>query len=578
LKDNVSLALGDIGKSISEAFNLKELIPRVTKRIQLLVDRFRNLDDQTKKNLVTVAAIAAAIGPALIAFGAIIKAVVAVRVALAALASPIGLIVLGLTALVPLVASFAFKTDDVGKALKTANRGIRTEQIQTGILFKKLKNVNISQEERQNALDELKAKYPSYLGNLNLEEESLIKIEAAQDKVNAAIVRRIAAQKKAQAQNEIAAKIAEKLIRIEELSTGEQLTGREALRLRGSGLNRIGSKGNEERRQFVIQSLIKDTQNLEGQLEKLDKTFDRVFEVKTVGGVGAKGRLGGLEEEVKETAKTVESETEEITKSTDKTISRVQALKAQLGSAYGFIFNSIERAARVSNLFGASQEKISEASPVVVNGIANSYNAVSTAIKAATEATQIYGQKEAEAQKRREERFGVLSGLASELGLKFEEAKGFFVDFIGIGASALGGLVDAFGNAITGAANFGQSLGKVLKDILGKLLKAALAAAAFAAIISLIPGLGIASGLTAGFGGNFLSIIKNGFTGLAKGGIIPPGFPGDSYPALLSSGEAVIPLDRLNEFGGGGILEARISGRDLLLLLNREQKAQSRTI
>jgi len=33
--------------------------------------------------------------------------------------------------------------------------------------------------------------------------------------------------------------------------------------------------------------------------------------------------------------------------------------------------------------------------------------------------------------------------------------------------------------------------------------------------------------------------------GLAEGGQIPPGFPNDTYPALLSSGETVIPLDKI---------------------------------
>ena len=32
---------------------------------------------------------------------------------------------------------------------------------------------------------------------------------------------------------------------------------------------------------------------------------------------------------------------------------------------------------------------------------------------------------------------------------------------------------------------------------------------------------------------------------LADGGIIPPGFNNDTFPALLSSNEAIIPLDRL---------------------------------
>ena len=31
--------------------------------------------------------------------------------------------------------------------------------------------------------------------------------------------------------------------------------------------------------------------------------------------------------------------------------------------------------------------------------------------------------------------------------------------------------------------------------------------------------------------------------GMAKGGIIPSGYPNDTFPARLSSGEAVVPLD-----------------------------------
>jgi len=37
-----------------------------------------------------------------------------------------------------------------------------------------------------------------------------------------------------------------------------------------------------------------------------------------------------------------------------------------------------------------------------------------------------------------------------------------------------------------------------------------------------------------------------GGKGMAQGGIIPAGYPNDTYPAMLSSHEAVIPLDKLN--------------------------------
>lgn len=41
---------------------------------------------------------------------------------------------------------------------------------------------------------------------------------------------------------------------------------------------------------------------------------------------------------------------------------------------------------------------------------------------------------------------------------------------------------------------------------------------------------------------------KTKVPGMALGGIVPPGYPNDSYPAMLTSGEAVIPAKKLPEF------------------------------
>ena len=63
--------------------------------------------------------------------------------------------------------------------------------------------------------------------------------------------------------------------------------------------------------------------------------------------------------------------------------------------------------------------------------------------------------------------------------------------------------------------------------------------------------------------------------GLAEGGIIPPGFSNDTFPAFLSSGEAVIPLDRLpglvGATQGGYIAETRIDGQDLVIMLRKAE-------
>jgi hypothetical protein len=66
-------------------------------------------------------------------------------------------------------------------------------------------------------------------------------------------------------------------------------------------------------------------------------------------------------------------------------------------------------------------------------------------------------------------------------------------------------------------------------------------------------------------------------TKLEDGGIIPPGFPNDTFNARLSSNEAVIPLDRLNEYDFGsnkleGEIVVRIKGDELVGILKKQGK------
>jgi hypothetical protein len=123
---------------------------------------------------------------------------------------------------------------------------------------------------------------------------------------------------------------------------------------------------------------------------------------------------------------------------------------------------------------------------------------------------------------------------------------------------------------------------KMLGDMIKKLIAAALAAAALAVAI------------TIAFGGNFAQIGKlfggadsfgklfgsmfggmSGIPGLAEGGIV-------TGPTLAMVGEgrgpeAVIPLDRLHEFAGGGVqVYGRIQGADILLSSERADRVRSR--
>ena len=156
--------------------------------------------------------------------------------------------------------------------------------------------------------------------------------------------------------------------------------------------------------------------------------------------------------------------------------------------------------------------------------------------------------------------------------------------FEGIG-QALGDLV------ITGKFNFGI-LGSILADALigiGKalILYSSLVQAAKKAIEAGQVKAGLIIGIAAVAAGFALKASMNkkkntGATAFADGGIISGptmGLMGE-YPGASHNPEVVAPLDKLKSLigdSGGGTLEARISGNDLLILMNKAGRTNNNT-
>jgi tape measure domain-containing protein len=69
LKDNVTLSLAELGRTINESLKLEEVFARVSEKIQMLVDKFKALTPQQQENIVKFGLIAAAIGPLLLLIG-----------------------------------------------------------------------------------------------------------------------------------------------------------------------------------------------------------------------------------------------------------------------------------------------------------------------------------------------------------------------------------------------------------------------------------------------------------------------------------------------------------------------------
>jgi hypothetical protein len=155
---------------------------------------------------------------------------------------------------------------------------------------------------------------------------------------------------------------------------------------------------------------------------------------------------------------------------------------------------------------------------------------------------------------------------------------------IGIGImNALGPSLDLL---LEKGASIGEVLTKAFEDVFKKLLKVAIAAALAVAIIALLPG---GQGKLAQAGGAlkmFGTLVKGGM-GLganlfANGGIVSGptmGLMGE-YPGASTNPEVIAPLDKLKSLiggSGGGTLEARISGNDLLILMNKANRNNQST-
>lgn len=134
--------------------------------------------------------------------------------------------------------------------------------------------------------------------------------------------------------------------------------------------------------------------------------------------------------------------------------------------------------------------------------------------------------------------------------------------------------------------SMGDTMMRVLQEIIGKQL--------VAAFVSILQGetskKGLGGLVTAAAGLVALSALwetaKSQLSGAAKmaeGGVVPPGYPNDTYPALLTSGEIVENPKKLGSSTAGITnnlhltLDAEITGRKLYLVLKKYEQHLTKT-
>tara|TARA_R110000764_G_scaffold174884_2_gene261264 strand:- start:915 stop:3128 length:2214 start_codon:yes stop_codon:yes gene_type:complete len=140
------------------------------------------------------------------------------------------------------------------------------------------------------------------------------------------------------------------------------------------------------------------------------------------------------------------------------------------------------------------------------------------------------------------------------------------------GLSMANDFAGGLANAVTSGENFFKSMSKIFVDLLKQIAALIIKAAILAALFAMIPGMG-----GVGVATGFKDILTGSLTGKASGGSVVAGQP---YMVGESGAEMFVPnnsgsIVANNNLGGSVIPDVRISGSDLMLVFNRENKRRN---
>jgi tape measure domain-containing protein len=161
--DNLKLA----GASLAES-----LLPILSDLLDYVVDlaqSFVDLSPSTKKMILIFGGVAAALGPLLVIIPQIIAGLPLITSAFVAMTGPIGLAVIGVTALIGTVAALVKANKDIPSTLERANAFVRDHSTEVRYLVGQYKDETKSLEDRKRILGRLATIDATHFGNLTAE-------------------------------------------------------------------------------------------------------------------------------------------------------------------------------------------------------------------------------------------------------------------------------------------------------------------------------------------------------------------------------------------------------------------------
>lgn len=561
LRDSLRTSLSELGRTISTSLNLTGIFQRLASGVQDAVDRFKALSPEAQAFIVKALAATVAIGPLLLGIAKLSSlgtlatqglsliggSIAKLAVLLGPTGLAIGAVVVGVTALVAKYRELNPTVDTYNDYLSENTRQLIGQKSELNGLFTALTDSNTSQETRSRLITEINSKYADYLPQLIKEGDSIDRIKIAQAQANTEFEKKIrlaALEGVLEKQKERLVQLAEEEYRLEvQLANAKKQTA-EANKQLFSGLVAGGAAGDRQ-----INSAVNQVSALEELRRKLANVKD-------------------AQNELTNAAKN----TREALDRTLGTLTRTSQVTPPPPPPPPTPRTPTASGQRPSIASAASQS--SEARPTLD---ATTLNGIALATQNVTSQTDILTEAFTRARAAGE---GVVQSLAN-----FQTP---------------GGLVIALGDAALAAADAMQQLALQGETSLKALGKAALRAASDFLRAKIIEGvsavvsdalkkfglLGLAVGAAAGAAAGTLFnglVAKISPPKLANGGLAyaPTLATVGDNPNARVDPEVIAPLSKLRSLldgagGGNMIAEARISGNDLLLLVERAQLRKNR--
>ena len=578
---SVTTNLTILGSTIAE--QLLPLLKGFAERVQQLTKWFDNLDDRQKVMIVRVTALVAAIGPLSLILGVFVKSILPLFISLGAqavimfkalnvamMANPITAVALAIASLAAYLLIFnrrAKETIDIQNKQSDITSqlviDLRREQVVLNTLISAITNVNASQEARNQLIESLQRRYPSFLKNLDIETVTNTELKKRLEEINTQYRERI----RLGIQEAIVAKWS-KVIADNITAEAEALVGLEEARknLLAVELRQITSQEDLSAEIMIQKGLMVILEQAvlkeQGAREGLNKTIEAAMKI-----------LAEYESSL--------SKSTRVTRDFTMASQNLEIEIKQILESWGLLNKAF--GSKESDGLGEFQKRLLRfGDTTMMQGVTAELADIAMR-NAAFGDSLLTTAQQAQFLKNR---LNDLWDNGMRPGIPEMDAIINLLNELGVESNILGGILSSsfmgMANVISDSLqstegvlkSFGSFFSDFIKGMIFKLAAAAISAFALAIALNAlgIGAGGVFKGLT-----SVKDLFKAGFgsfagVGMADGGVIPSGYPNDSYPAMLSSGETVTPPGKLKSQSVNvqvSVDDIILEGENLRILLNR---------